>query len=185
MDVVSYCRIVKVESSPPDHASESGDSVYGGIALGTDPAEKIYGLEWESLYTSNGTDGVGSALEDWVDTWADEEATGVVLDHRSGNGGTLAAPSILWDYFVERHESDAYVDRQRAHDERAAMRRGSSMRILRPASHGWSSSASGTWVVLPAPGGASSTSRGWAASDVRISGSSGVMGKEGVELMRR
>src|SRR5690348_5297733 len=62
---------------------------------------------------------------------------------------------------------------------RAAMRRGSSITIFPPASHGASSSASGTWVVLPAPGGASSTSRGVAASDARMSGSSGVIGNVG------
>src|SRR5205823_15078441 len=40
---------------------------------------------------------------------------------------------------------------------RVARRRGSSMTIRRPASHASSSSASGTRVVLPAPGGACST----------------------------
>lgn len=112
-----------LETSPPTHASESGDSVYGGLVLGTDPAEKIYGLEWESLYTS-GQDGVGPALREWVDTWSDEEAAAVILDHRSGNGGTLAAPTILWDHFVATRESDAYVDRQRAGDERPSLAEG-------------------------------------------------------------
>ncbi len=40
---------------------------------------------------------------------------------------------------------------------RAARRRGSSSRILRPCAHGSSSRASGTTVLLPAPGGATST----------------------------
>ena len=40
---------------------------------------------------------------------------------------------------------------------RAASRRGSCITIFRPPSHGASSSASGTRVVLPAPGGATST----------------------------
>jgi C-terminal processing protease CtpA/Prc len=48
----------------------------------------------------------------------------VLLDHRSGNGGTLAGPSILWDYFVERRPSDVYVDRQRAEDERPSLAEG-------------------------------------------------------------
>ena len=60
---------------------------------------------------------------------------------------------------------------------RAATRRGSSMMILRPCSHGASSRANGTWVVLPAPGGASSTRRACAARWSRICGSSGEMGK--------
>lgn len=111
-------------TSPPNHASESGDSVYSGAVLGTEADEKIYGLEWESLYTANGQDGVGRGLHDAVDTWRDEAAAAVILDHRSGNGGTLTANGILWDYFVERHESDAYVERQRADDERPSLEEG-------------------------------------------------------------
>ncbi len=63
---------------------------------------------------------------------------------------------------------------------RAAIRRGSSMTIRPPASHGACSNANGTWVVLPAPGGASSTRRGRSASEATISGSSGEMGKTGL-----
>src|SRR5689334_11079658 len=59
---------------------------------------------------------------------------------------------------------------------RAAIRRGSSIRILRAPSHGASSSAGGTCVVLPAPGGASRTRRGWRSSERLISPSSGVIG---------
>ncbi len=62
---------------------------------------------------------------------------------------------------------------------RAATRRGSSITILRPASHGSSSSAGGTCVVLPAPGGASSTRRGCAARLSRMRASSSSMGKAG------
>ena len=47
---------------------------------------------------------------------------------------------------------------------RAAIRRGSSMMIFLPFSQGASSSASGTRVVLPAPGGATSTAALFAAS---------------------
>ena len=59
---------------------------------------------------------------------------------------------------------------------RAATRRGSSITIFLPRSQSASSSASGTWVVLPAPGGASSTSRVAEASVRWISGSSSAMG---------
>ena len=45
----------------------------------------------------------------------------------------------------------------RAAAARAASRRGSSTRIFRPATQGSFKSASGTRVVLPAPGGATST----------------------------
>jgi hypothetical protein len=113
-----------LETSPPSHASESFDTVYAGQVVGTDPDEKIFGIEWESLSTTTGNDGVGPGLHDAVESWDREGALGVILDHRSGNGGTLAGPAILWDYFVTRHESDAYVDRQRAHDERPSIDQG-------------------------------------------------------------
>ena len=47
---------------------------------------------------------------------------------------------------------------------RAAIRRGSSMMIFLAPSQGASSSASGTRVVLPAPGGATSTAALWPVS---------------------
>ena len=50
---------------------------------------------------------------------------------------------------------------------RVARRRGSSITIRRPSSHGSSSSASGTSVVLPAPGGATMTARPGPASASR------------------
>jgi len=61
---------------------------------------------------------------------------------------------------------------------RAATRRGSNITIFLPSNQSASTSASGTWVVLPAPGGASSTRRGCSASDARMSASSGAMGNE-------
>ena len=64
----------------------------------------------------------------------------------------------------------------RAAAARAAMRRGSSIRILWPASHGSSFSARGTSVVLPAPGGASSTAARCAASLPFSAGSTSSMG---------
>lgn len=111
-------------ASPASNHISEGAGVYGGLLLGTDPLERLYGLEWESLYTSDGVDGVGGPIRDWIGTWERQNARGVVLDHRSGNGGTLYAPSLLWDYFVERHPSDAYVDRQRVEDERPTLEEG-------------------------------------------------------------
>ena len=52
----------------------------------------------------------------------------------------------------------------------AAMRRGSSTRILRPSSQLSSINASGTRVVLPAPGGATRTADACAAKASRNSG---------------
>ena len=66
---------------------------------------------------------------------------------------------------------------------RAAIRRGSSMMIFLPFSHGASSSASGTRVVLPAPGGATSTAALLSAS-VRDSWSSTASIGSGVSKLR-
>ena len=66
---------------------------------------------------------------------------------------------------------------------RAAIRRGSSMMIFLPFSQGASSSASGTRVVLPAPGGATSTAALLAVS-VRPSSSSTASIGRGVSKVR-
>jgi Peptidase family S41 len=111
-------------SSPADHDGAGSDSVYSGVINESDAVEKIYGLEWESLYTTTGNDGVGSALKSAVSTWKTQGARGVILDHRKGTGGTLLAPRILWDYAVPRHASDIYVDRIRAEDEQPTLAEG-------------------------------------------------------------
>jgi hypothetical protein len=101
-----------LDSSPDDHAT--GDAVYSGIVKESNATERIYGLEWESLYTTTGQDGVGSALHAAVDTW-EGDARGVILDHRTGFGGTIMAPEILWNFSVPRHLLD--TTRERAFGE--------------------------------------------------------------------
>src|SRR6266436_9535243 len=66
---------------------------------------------------------------------------------------------------------------------RAAIRRGSSTMIFLFFNQGASSSASGTRVVLPAPGGATSTAALWLAS-VRASSSSTASIGRGVSKLR-
>jgi hypothetical protein len=53
---------------------------------------------------------------------------------------------------------------------RAASRRGSSIRIFFPSSHGASSKAGGTQVVFPDPGGARKTTSRFAADEAAIAG---------------
>lgn len=103
--------------APANHGNDAPSGVYSGIVVESDAAEKIYGLEWESLYTTNGTDGVGAALKQAVAAWKTEPAGGVILDHRTGVGGTIEAPKILWNYAVPRRPNDYYEARQRAEDE--------------------------------------------------------------------
>lgn len=65
---------------------------------------------------------------------------------------------------------------------RAAIRRGSNIRIFCPASHGAWSKASGTCVVFPAPGGASSTTRERAKSAACSAGNASKIGRIGWEV---
>src|SRR5579871_1880694 len=69
------------------------------------------------------------------------------------------------------------VQDMRAAAARAARRRGSSTRILRPAAHGSPRSASGTRVVLPAPGGATNTAERPFASAAFNAGSASSTGR--------
>jgi hypothetical protein len=101
-------------SAPKNHAT--GDTVYSGLVNEANPGEKIYGLEWESLYTTNELDGVAPDLNAAVSAWS-ADATGVILDHRTGFGGTILAPEILWNFAVLYHANDLYVDRTFAGEE--------------------------------------------------------------------
>ena len=70
-------------------------SFYRGRVADTDVSEEIYGMVWNSLYGggdsgSTVNSNILQAIEDWKAT-----ARGVILDHRTGNGGTLDAPSNL------------------------------------------------------------------------------------------
>jgi hypothetical protein len=103
-----------LQSAPADHAT--GETVYAGVVNESQPGEDIYGLEWESLYTTNGTDGVASDLNSAVSTWG-ASARGVILDHRTGVGGTILAPEILWNFSIQSHADDLYVDRTYAEEE--------------------------------------------------------------------
>jgi hypothetical protein len=103
-----------VPGAPADHAI--GDTVYQGVVDESGPGEDIYGMEWESLYTTNGSDGVAPDLNAAVTTWQ-SSARGVILDHRTGVGGTILAPEILWNFAIQTHADDVYVDRTFAEEE--------------------------------------------------------------------
>lgn len=80
----------------PDPANHYifGD-IYRGPIAGTDPAEKIEGMVWDTLYGGGDPQGyVNANLRRAVDEWR-EGARGVILDHRAGNGGTIDAPQYL------------------------------------------------------------------------------------------
>ncbi len=102
-------------TSPANHGG-GGSTVHHGILNESDATERIYGAEWESLYTSNGQDGVGANLKAAIAAF-EADARGVVLDHRSGNGGTILGPQIIWAFAVPSHPVSVFLHRQRAEDE--------------------------------------------------------------------
>jgi hypothetical protein len=105
-------------NAPADHAV--GETVYQGIVRESQPGENIYGMEWESLFTTTGSDGVGAALTQAVETWR-ASARGVIMDHRTGFGGTILAPEILWGFSQQKFANDIYKDRIFAGDEQPSL----------------------------------------------------------------
>jgi hypothetical protein len=101
-------------TSPVNHAT--GSAVYHGIVNESDAVERIYGAEWESLYATGGSDGVGPLLDQAIASFK-ADARGVILDHRSGNGGTILGPQKIWAFAVPSHPVSLYLHRQRAEDE--------------------------------------------------------------------
>src|SRR5262245_45348137 len=73
----------------------------------------------------------------------------------------------------------------RAAAARAASRRGSRTNIFLPSAHGSSASTSGTRVVLPAPGGATSTAQALPFRAAVSSGSAASMGRGGLKRIGR
>ena len=88
--------------SPENHAGGFG-SVFVGLLNESNASENIYGVEWESLSTTNGSNGVGANLSAAVQTIVGDGANGVILDHRTGNGGTIRGADIIWDWAVQSH----------------------------------------------------------------------------------
>lgn len=108
-------------TSPPKH--DYADTVFSGIVVESDATEKIYGLEWESLFVTSNGDTLGKALSDQVKAWK-ADARGVILDHRTGFGGTGLGDEILWSFAVPRYPSNFYEDRQHAEDEQPTLAEG-------------------------------------------------------------
>lgn len=60
--------------------------------LGTDVADKIYGMTFDTLYG-----GPGGLTQHFLDanSFFKQNARGVILDHRAGNGGTMDVPEAI------------------------------------------------------------------------------------------
>lgn len=113
-----------VPGAPFETHAGDWDAAYSGLLLESNTTEKIYGIEWESLFTSNGQDGVGANLNAGIQLLENDAARGVILDHRTGTGGTLAGPEIIWDFAVTTHPVSFMQTRQRAEDEQPTLAQG-------------------------------------------------------------
>ena len=110
-------------TAPANHNSPPG-TVHSGIVDVSDSSERIYGLEWESLYTLDGNDGVGANLKQALNAIDSGGARGAIVDHRTGTGGTVLGPSIIWDWAVPKHPVTFTQARQRAQDEQPTAAQG-------------------------------------------------------------
>ncbi len=81
-------------SSNPSLDHNVGYSFFQGRIANTTQEEEIYGLLWDTLY--GGGDPNGWVNKHLKDAFADfkQQARGVILDHRAGNGGTLDAAEV-------------------------------------------------------------------------------------------
>jgi hypothetical protein len=111
--------------SPANHGGMS-DAVLSGIVIESNDVERIYGMEWSSLYVTDPSSGLGASLSNAVATFQ-SNARGVIWDHRIGNGGTGLGPAILWQFAVPYHPSNLYLDRQRAEDEKPSLSDGAAL----------------------------------------------------------
>ncbi len=114
---------VSCDNRPLDHLpgtapGHSSGGFYSGIVDESNATEAIYGLQWSSLYvTGQGGQGdVGPDLDKAVASWR-QHARGVILDHRTGYGGTSAGPAKIWNFVRKPVKLDIFLYRQRSDEQ--------------------------------------------------------------------
>lgn len=104
------------DNRPKNHVPGGQGHPQGGIFSGivdeSNATERIYGLQWSTLNVGGGGN-VGVLLEAAVSEFR-QKARGVILDHRTGFGGTSAGPAIFWDLVRKPTPLDAFELRQTA-----------------------------------------------------------------------
>jgi hypothetical protein len=102
-----------VAGAPSNH--DVGGSVIAGPVVSTQPEERIYGAIWDSLM------GGGSSTQQQLDAavaeWRAKSARAVILDHRTGNGGTIDSFESLVGFVRTKKLFGADLWRSRADDE--------------------------------------------------------------------
>jgi len=110
---------VSCDNRPQNHVPGGDGHPQGGIASGivneSNSSERIYGLQWSSLNVSAGSN-LGPELEARVAEFR-AQARGVILDHRTGFGGTTAGAAIFWDLVRTPTPLDVFLVRSRADSE--------------------------------------------------------------------
>ncbi|MBE7481233.1 MAG: hypothetical protein HS104_14790 [Polyangiaceae bacterium] len=89
--------------------------VFSGIVKESDATERIYGLQWSSLNVGGGGN-LGPVLEQAIADFR-ANARGLILDHRTGFGGTTSGPELFWNLIRTPTPLDVFELRQRADQE--------------------------------------------------------------------
>jgi hypothetical protein len=128
-------------ASPPSHQAGYYDVLYG-IVNESDAVERVYGVEWESLMTTDGLDGMGANMKAAIDALR-ADARGAIFDHRTGYGGTFEGPVRLWDFAATEHAISVFQSRQRAEDEQPTEAQGLAL-FQQAVAQGWAQVAGGS-----------------------------------------
>jgi hypothetical protein len=79
----------------PDPVTHEGGGMYYGPLAATDTSEALYGMIWDDVYLDGSSSNPYQAPIETFRT----KAKGLILDHRTGNGGTELAAEYLTELF--------------------------------------------------------------------------------------
>ncbi|MFO0661869.1 MAG: S41 family peptidase [Polyangiaceae bacterium] len=85
-------------SNGPDAATHAVYDVYHGLLADSQPGENLYGVVWNDVYLTDTSDANNTYKPAMDELRAN--ASGVILDHRTGNGGTELAAEYLTKLFI-------------------------------------------------------------------------------------
>lgn len=120
---------------PDSPESHSRRATVSGLLVESDPTEAIYGLEWSGLNVTGSPGDDGQSLRDAVALWR-ASARGVVLDHRTGFGGTNLGPPILWEFVRTPFPLDVFRFRATSDEARPTIAEGrATFELLAAAGH--------------------------------------------------